>query len=460
MRAFICWSGSRSRQLAERLSSWLPGVCGGGLSCGISTQFDAGEQWFAQLLRELDGANVAVICLTPENLESPWLHFEAGLALRTGTERVLPYFLGPVVPDIKGPLNPSQASPASADGTWRLVQALGRIVQADEAQMRPRFEERWPELSRFLAGVAAPALSEVFPGFEALFERKTFREPIVECTDQGWISRYDGARETLLAVERRLDVVERCCQPWQVWMYRKLLSQLDGYVRNLRENLLQERRFESSATGTIDFGRPKRAQPAPPLGAIAASCARRCREIRHIEFCLTKPEGAPHLAQALQFAKMSVDQFDDKKRLVQSKGTPVDRAALGIESDADLERCAHSLWDFDRIIYYRVRLDEPVAAQAMANLVQEELDRTEADGPGASKMPLHYAVKAWLGALEKTPSMPIDAVQADRVIDAVQAFLDRTARPNDDDPKIRRHLADIRRIARSAPGRAAAGESK
>jgi hypothetical protein len=460
VRAFICWSGPRSGRFAEKLSSWLPKVCGEGLNCVISTQFQAGKQWFPQLLSELNAANVAVICLTPENLLSPWLHFEAGMALRAGEERVLPYFLGPEVPEIKGPLNSSQASPATVDGTWRVVQALASIGEADEVQVRQRFDERWPELSRFVASIAAPTFVEIFPGFEALLERKTFQEPIDECTDQGWISRYDGARETLLAVEQRLDVVKRCCQPWQIWMYRKLLSQLDGYARDLAENLLQERRFESNATGNVDFGRPKRTAPAPPLGAIAASCARRCREIRHVVFCLAKPEGAPRLAEALQFAKMSVDQFDDKKRLVQSKGTPVDRAALGVESDVDLERCAHSMWDFDRIIYYRVRLDHPVSADAMAKLVQEEVDRTEADGPGASKMPLHYAVKAWLGALEMAPPIPFDAVQAERVSDAVEAFLDRTVKPSDDDPKIRRHLAEVRRISRSASAAQAAGESK
>ena len=148
-----------------------------------------------------------------------------------------------------------------------------------------------------------------------------------------------------------------------------------------------------------------------------------------------------------------MDQFDDKKRLIQSKGTPVDRAALGLESEAELERCARSMWDFDRIIYYRVRRDEPTSAEAMTRLVEQELHQTEADGPGASKMPLHYAVKAWLSAFERDSSAPFDVGQAKRVIDGVLIFLDRTAKPDDDDPKIRAHLAEIRRIAQPAARR-------
>jgi len=455
MRVFICWSEDRSRQLAEALSAWLPKVLGSDLSCGVSTRFQVGERWFPQLLRELDEADAAIICFTPENLGSRWLHFEAGLLFRSSEDRVLPYFLGSRVPEIKEPLNAIQASTATAEGTWRLVEALAPRSRMDAAKARRRFEACWPELERFVRSMAAPRFEDVFPGFEALFERKTFNEPIDECTDQGWLARYDGARETLVAVRQRLDTIERCCQPWQIWMYRKLLSHLDGYARDLRENLLEERRFEVGEDGKLEFARPHPPALPRPLGPFASACARRCREIRHTIFCLTRPEGAPHLPEALDFAKMSRDQFDDKKRLVQSKGTPVDRAALDLESDDDLERCRESMWNFDRIVYCRIRYDEPTTAESMTRFVEHELQQAEAEGVDGSKMPLHYAVKAWLSALEKGRPAPFDAKQAERVVAGALAFLDRTAKPEDDDPKIRGHLVEIGNIVRDRKGRAA-----
>lgn len=457
MRAFICWSEPRSRQLAEALCAWLPRVCTDELSCGISTRFQAGEMWFLQLLRELDEAHAAIICLTPENVLSPWLHFEAGMAFRRDRETVLPYFLGPEVPEIKGPLNANQASPATHEGTWRLVQALARIGRLREQELRQRFDQHWPGLQRQLQDIAAPAFADIVPGFEALFDRKTFGEPLEQCTDQAWTSRYDGVRETGFALVQRREAVERCCQPWQTWMYRRLLAHLDGYARDLAASLLHVRRFATTETDQVDFARPEEPPAARPAGAIAASAARRCRQIRHLVHCLARPDGAPRLADALPFAKMDKAQFDDRKRLVQSKGSPVDRRALGLAADADLERCARSTWDFDRIIYYRVRRDEPAPPDTMCRLVEEELHQAEADGEAASKMPLHYAVKAWLSALEKQPAAPFDAVQAARVADGLLIYLDRTAKPGDDDPKIRAHLAAIRLLVDGAAPRQPGG---
>lgn len=455
MHAFICWSGPRSRQLADKLSSWLPTVCGPGLSCGISTEFDAAALWFQELTRQLEACDVAVICFTAENLPSAWLHFEAGMVFRA--KAVVPYYLGTEVPEIKGPLNAIQAKAATREGTQQMVDKLAQIGKLESAGVQRLFDEHWPDLDRFIRSVAAPKFVQLFPDFEALFERKTFGEPIDECTDQGWVARYDGARDTLLTIERRVEVVERCCQPWQTWLYRKLHSQLDGYVRDLRENLLLGRRFAVDDAGKVDFGRPDRLPALRSAGAIATTCRRRCAEIGHVVFCLTKPQGAPQLDDALRFAKLGIGQFDDKKRLVQSKGTPVDRAALGIAPAEELERCADSFWDFDRIIYYRVLHDEPIEADRIGALVEKEQHQAEADGPGASKMPLHYAVKAWLSALERRPTQAFDAAQAARRIDGALRFLDRSAKPGDNDPKLRALLAEIAALVQSRRGPAGPG---
>ena len=450
MRVFICWSGTRSGELADKLSSWLPKVIGPDIFCSVSTKFNVGERWFSQLLEELEAADAAIVCFTAENLDSRWMHFEAGMLFRSGQERVLPYFLGTAIPDIKDPLNAIQATAATREGTWRLVVALAHKLANASRDVSKEFDEHWPELHEFFRESLAPRFEDIFPHFEALFERKTFREPIEDCHDQDWISRYDGARETLVALSQRESTVERCCEHWQLWLYRKLLSEVDGYVRDVRDNLVQSRRFDVAENDKIDFARespPEPLQPSPR--AIAATCARRCREIRHIVYCLTRPEGAPQLSESLAFAKMTRDQFDDKKRLVHSKGMPVDRAKLGLSSESDIERFARSMWDFDRIMYYRIRLEDPASAESMARLVEQELHQAEAEGPRASKMPLHYAVKAWLTAMESGPTAPFDARQAKRLIDGALIYLDRSATPQDDDPKIRGHVQEIAKIIES-----------
>ena len=55
---------------------------------------EAGERWFDRLVIELGKADAAIICLTPENLRSPWLHFESGMVFRLGKGILFTFFLG------------------------------------------------------------------------------------------------------------------------------------------------------------------------------------------------------------------------------------------------------------------------------------------------------------------------------------------------------------------------------
>ena len=43
-----------------------------------------GTRWGVILGRALEGANFGILCLTKENTESKWLHFEAGALARDG----------------------------------------------------------------------------------------------------------------------------------------------------------------------------------------------------------------------------------------------------------------------------------------------------------------------------------------------------------------------------------------
>jgi hypothetical protein len=451
MRVFICWSKSRSRQLADKLSKWLPRVLGEDRTVfNLSTGFEVGKEWFPQLIKGLTVADAAIICLTPENLDSRWMHFEAGMIFRSGKAKALPIYLGAQVEHIKEPLNAIQASPCTKEGSWRMVEALASRGRLDRRAIASRFDREWSDFEKFLHNIEAPQLAEVLSDHEGLFHRKTFDEPVEECTSQGWLDRYLGARQTLEALQRQRDVVEACCVPWQRWLYGKLINHVDEYARLMRETLLVQRRFEVTESRRVDFARPLEVR-FDPAGAIAAVCAYRCREIRHVEFCLNHREGAPVLAESLEFAKMSLDQRDDKKLLIESKGTPVDRTRLGLGSD-DLDQCARSAWKFDRIIRYKIAESNPTDADTMMGLVEYELQQTDAIGNDASKMPLYYSVKAWLANLKRAQRAPLDIGKASSLAADVQSFLDRSTRPRDsgaNDPKIRANLESIRKLVES-----------
>ncbi len=93
------------------------------------------------------------MCLTPWNIGSPWLHFEAGALLRTvESDRIIPYAIGVKSADIRGPVGEFQAASADRHGTLSLVQTLRGGVRPDHKL----FNALWP----FLEGVVEHAQFE------------------------------------------------------------------------------------------------------------------------------------------------------------------------------------------------------------------------------------------------------------------------------------------------------------
>jgi hypothetical protein len=82
MKVFISWSGALSRALAVELREWLPMVVQQ-VDAWISTRdIDPGQRWALVLGQELEKSDFAIVCLTPDNRQSPWLLFEAGAVAR------------------------------------------------------------------------------------------------------------------------------------------------------------------------------------------------------------------------------------------------------------------------------------------------------------------------------------------------------------------------------------------
>lgn len=77
MKVFLSWSGERSKVVAKSLSEWLEQVLQA-VEPWISTDIEKGKRWDGEISQKLEQSKVGIICLTKDNLESTWLHFEAG----------------------------------------------------------------------------------------------------------------------------------------------------------------------------------------------------------------------------------------------------------------------------------------------------------------------------------------------------------------------------------------------
>ena len=133
-----------------------------------SDSIDAGARWNDEVGRALEELQCGVICLTPENLSSPWILFEAGaLSKAVSASRVIPYLLGFEPRDLKGPLSQFQAVRTDEAGTFRLLTALnnasGQPLISSDA-ISETFQVWWPRLeSQIQQIVSSPSSQPAVP---------------------------------------------------------------------------------------------------------------------------------------------------------------------------------------------------------------------------------------------------------------------------------------------------------
>jgi len=160
VRIFISWSGEQSLQVAEALRSWLPRVLQA-VKPYLSVEDTAkGAYWVSEVKNQLDAAAFGIICLTPENLEAPWINFEAG-ALSKSFERgsVTPFLFRVAPGDLTGPLTQFQVTEAhKALDVMRLVKHLDNACGergVGERVAEDSFQMWWPLLDEALRGISA-----------------------------------------------------------------------------------------------------------------------------------------------------------------------------------------------------------------------------------------------------------------------------------------------------------------
>ena len=149
MKVFISWSGERSRALAEVLRRWLPAVIQVVKPYYSPDDTVKGARWSTEIAKELENSRVGLICVTPENLDAPWLLFEAGALSKLGKSRVCPILFGVDPTDIKGPLVQFQAAKFEKADILRVVRMINKELAdsglADDV-LDEVFEMWWPRL--------------------------------------------------------------------------------------------------------------------------------------------------------------------------------------------------------------------------------------------------------------------------------------------------------------------------
>jgi hypothetical protein len=172
---FLSWSGqnSRSHDLARALHDWLPKVIQV-LDPRFSDDFlKPGQIWSKSLAIELDECRIGIFCLTPENLKSPWMLFEAGVFLRG--ERVCPLLLGLDPGALKNlPYAQFQALSFNSVGVFKLIQNLNQTLAAEQRLKDKHLDEvflaHWPALDKDIKTILSKEVEGESPILEEVLQ--------------------------------------------------------------------------------------------------------------------------------------------------------------------------------------------------------------------------------------------------------------------------------------------------
>ncbi len=141
--------------MAKALRDWIPLVLQSVTPWMSKSDIQAGERWQEALGGELESCDFGIICVTPENVDAPWVLFEAGALGKSMEGRVVPLLLGLDLQDISGPLAQFQAKKADHEGIEDVLRAINEASDQSvpEATIRQISAALWPEMQKELDAI-------------------------------------------------------------------------------------------------------------------------------------------------------------------------------------------------------------------------------------------------------------------------------------------------------------------
>jgi TIR domain len=152
LKVFISWSGTLAEAVTNVLRDWLPKMFDNINPWASDVDIVAGTRGFEEIKKALDDSDFGIIVITPENMEKPWLNFEAGALskrLDGDPERVVPLLVNFDNPyQLKTPVGQFQAVMLNEDGMRRLCRSIASSMDLPLSTISARFEWAWPDLAK------------------------------------------------------------------------------------------------------------------------------------------------------------------------------------------------------------------------------------------------------------------------------------------------------------------------
>ena len=150
MKVFISWSGDISLKVALIFRDWLPSVIQSIEPYVSSEDIDKGARWSTDIAKELENSTFGILCVTKENMEAPWLSFEAGALSKTMEKSfVTPFLFDVKRSEVQGPILQFQSTIFEKDDIKKMVNTLNKAcgeTGISESRLESSFEVWYPHL--------------------------------------------------------------------------------------------------------------------------------------------------------------------------------------------------------------------------------------------------------------------------------------------------------------------------
>lgn len=162
MDVFLSWSGDRSRYLALTFKEWLPNVLQFVEPYFSQRDIQLGERWSNNIEETLSKHDFGLVFVTPENINSTWVNFEAGALSKNLKSRLVPMLWDAEITLLnEGPLKQFQSSKEfTRENILDLVTLLNNS-ESEERSLSPdrleaSFNKWWGDLESKLRDVPQP----------------------------------------------------------------------------------------------------------------------------------------------------------------------------------------------------------------------------------------------------------------------------------------------------------------
>lgn len=125
----------------------------------VSRAIEGGARWTHEIPKNLENCGDGLVVVTSENVEAPWLHFEAGaISKQIDASYVTPLLFDADIGDLQGtPLSLFQAKRIAKNDLQVLMEEMGKRRGKDETGIRRRFGHAWTDFEAALSGVRKTA---------------------------------------------------------------------------------------------------------------------------------------------------------------------------------------------------------------------------------------------------------------------------------------------------------------